>query len=886
MAGDHRWTRAAVRLLPRAFRDRFGRDLGETMQALAEDARRQGGRLRQVRYTCRELLTLGRLAFAARRGPDRRDREPARRAWLGGAVVRDLTWAVRYARRRPALALTVVATITVTVAAAVTAFGVASSVLWRPLPFEAAGDLAFAWEEHDRGGEAVAGRVTRARYTAWREAAGAGASLALFGAAGFVLETPGGARAIRGVRVSANYFETLGIRPLLGRTFSPDDEVPGNHQVAVLSHALWQDHFGARADALGETLRLSGSPFTVVGVMPAVTYPAWPVNPAVVTHETGARQFWVPIPRTPQLEQNARAHVFGVLARLHPGTPDADLLDRLNRTADAGAADPHRARLQPFRQQFVADARPALIVLTIAALAVLLIGCTNLAALQAAAFESRRAELATRLAIGASRRQLVRQVALEALLLIAVGTAAGTLAAKGLLAAVPRLLPSSIPVLTVPALDLPALAFAVLLCTLTTAVVAGWPVARLLVASPSPRGVAPAGRARVYRVLVVSQVAMAVVLAFAAGLLGRSLRAVEAQPAGFSIDRVLVADLGLPQSITDPHRAVETERLLLATLEAQPGLASAAVAYDHPLEANWTESPTIEGDAARQTLQRQVDLRIVSPGYFEALGVELLDGRVLSERDTLETPGAVVINEALARELGGAALGRRLHTGTPSAMVAGAPREFQIVGVVANERFRGLEEPAQPAYYLSTRQFPQWSLTLLVRTSDDPLARAAEVRSLVRRVHAAITMDGVTTLETILGEQLATRRVTTEVVGGFAASALALAGLGMYGLLVMLVGTRAREIGIRLAIGASPAAVAGGIVRFGLQNAAIGLLLGAAAALAAGRLMQSLLVGVSGGDPLTLGVVAAALLATAACAALVPARRAARIDPVSALRRE
>jgi hypothetical protein len=439
------------------------------------------------------------------------------------------------------------------------------------------------------------------------------------------------------------------------------------------------------------------------------------------------------------------------------------------------------------------------------------------------------------------------------------------------------------PVLTVPSIDLPALAFAVLLCTVTTGVVAGWPVARLLVAPPSPRGVAPSGRARVYRVLVVSQVAMAVVLAFAAGLLGRSLRAVEAQPAGFSIDRVLVADLGLPPSITDPRRAVEIERELLATLEAQPRAASAAVADDHPLEANWTENPLIDGDAARQTVQRQVDLRIVSPGYFETLGVQLLDGRTLTDRDTLDAPGAVVINDALARELGGAALGRRLQTGTASAMVASVPREFEIIGVVANDRFRGLEEPAQPAYNVSTRQFAQWSLTLLVRTTGDPSASAGDVRSVVRRLNAAITVDEVTSLR---GDPRRAARHAPRDDGGSRRvrrrDACACGSRDVRAARDARRHTDARDrdparhrrlAGSRRE-GRRPLRDAEYRDRWErLRRSPPGL-------------MQRLLVEVSGGDPLTLGVVAAALLTTATCAALVAALRAARIDPVSALRRE
>src|SRR3954471_14478587 len=216
----------------------------------------------------------------------------------------DLRWAVRYAVRRPVLAVTIGATLAVAIAAATTAFGLASAVLWRPLPFRDAQRLVFVWEENRRDGQPYASRVTAARYAAWRDAAAAGlTSTSLCGATGFTIDTPGGATSVRGVRVSANYFDTLGIQPLLGRTFAADEEQPGNHRVVILSYPLWRERFGGRRDALGETLRLSGQPYTIVGVMPLEMFPAWPVNPAVVTLDPDARQLWVPIPRTPELDR-------------------------------------------------------------------------------------------------------------------------------------------------------------------------------------------------------------------------------------------------------------------------------------------------------------------------------------------------------------------------------------------------------------------------------------------------------------------------------------------------------------------------------------------------------------------------------------------------------
>ena len=799
----------------------------------------------------------------------------------------DLRWAARHARRRPIFAVAVIVTLAVCLAAATTAFGTASAVLWRTLPFHAADELVFVWEETERDGLPQASRVTGARYAAWRDTASGLSSISLFGAAEFSVDGPDTRTTVRGVRVSANYFDTLGIRPLLGRTFVPEEETPGRHRVVVLSHAFWQQQLGGRADAVGETLRLSGETYTIVGVMPPVTFPAWPANPALVTLDAESRQLWVPIPAVPALLQSGRAHVFGAVARLASGVSRTDVAERLNRTSGPASVDPHRATLHPLRDQFVMEARTPLLALAGAALAVLFIACANLAALYVSSFESRRAELAVRAALGAGIPRLARQLVLETSLLGAAGAAGGLVLAQLALSRVPSVLPPSFPFLTTPAIDARVAAFTVGLALLACLVMAAVPMVRVVFAG-SPRGVAARPRTTVYRVLVVSQMAAAFALVVAASLLGQSLQSVRGQNPGFVVDRVFVADIGLGDGpAIGPARIASIEQQVMASITARPMVRAVATAYDHPLEANWSESPAISGEPGTPDERRPVELRIVSPGYFETLEVELLEGRTLADRDTIDAPGVAVINEALAREIGGVALGRRLRSGTPRFTYGDeAPAEFEIVGVVANERFRGLEQPAQPAFYLSTRQFPQTDVSVLVRTSGEPIAAASEVRAALREVDPAITITRSTSLDAILAGQLAARRLTTDLIGGCGLAALTLAALGMYGLLAVLVSSRTREIGVRLAIGASPSAVARHILSDSLMNAAIAIIAGSVLAVAAGRLLESLLVGVSARDPLTMGAVAAVLLVVATAAALVPARRAARIDAVTALRAE
>ena len=792
----------------------------------------------------------------------------------------------RYLRRRPVFGVAVAATLAMGIGVTATAVGIARAVLWRGLPFDDPGRLVFVWEETERDGQRQPARVTGARFEDWRRVDGGFASLSLFGAAGFTVDGPHGASSVRGVRVSANYFETLGIRAALGRTFMPEEEQPGHHRVVILADAFWRERFGARPEAVGETLRLGGESYRIVGVMPPGTYPAWPVNPATVTLEQDSRQFWVPIPQTPALGQSARAHVFGVLGRLKHGVTAPQAADRLRHATDPTAADPHLAHVEPLREQFVSDARTPLLALAAAAIVLLLIACANLASLYASAFESRRAELSVRAALGAGVPRLARQLLFEALALGIVGATAGLAIASVTLAAVPSWLPPTIPFLTLPALDAVVVIFAVALGLVASIAFTAWPITRLIATGTMARGVAPRTRGLVHRALVVSQVALTMALVPAAALLEQSLRSVRTQDPGFDIDRVLVANVALPSTSPAPAaRITQAEQAILSAVAARSGVVAVAAAYDHPLEANWSESPTLVGDAAAPDESRQSELRIVTPGYFEALGVRLVDGRTLTDRDGFGAPGVAVVNEAFARESGGRVLGRRLRSGTPRFMYGeAAANEFEIVGVVANERVRGLERPAQPAFYLSTRQFPQTSLTLLVRTSGDPLALAADVRSAIRAADARVTFDGATSLTRILSRQLVSRRVTTNVIGMFALAALALASLGMYGLLTMLVGTRSHEIAVRIAVGASPASVARHVLGDSLRTATFGIVCGAILSLAATRFIRHLLVDISPTDPLTIAAATTVMISVATAAAFIPATRAARTDPTQTLR--
>jgi predicted permease len=529
-----------------------------------------------------------------------------------------------------------------------------------------------------------------------------------------------------------------------------------------------------------------------------------------------------------------------------------------------------------------------LIALLGAALAVLVVACTNLAALQGSAMEGRRAELGVRMAIGAGRARLVRQLATEATVLALAGAGLGLAAARLALSRLPGVLPPSVPLLTVPTLDARTLIAAVALSALAAAALAAWPLTRMR--AVMSRGVVPLARTSVFRGLVVAQLALAMAVVASAALLQQSLDAVRRRDAGFAVDNVLVADVTLAGAAYNDSldHVVASERRLTDDLARLPGARNAAFAYDTPLDAHWIDAFTMSGSAAsRDDVSDTAQLRIVSPSYFDALSVRVTAGRPFNERDLLGNEGVAMVNQAFAdRVLDGPVLNRTIRSGSPRASSNDprVPAEFRVVGIVANERFRGLERPSEPAVYLSTRQFPQLQLVMLVRAVADPRALAAPVRDVVRRFDPGVPVATMTTLSAELAEQLVTRRSTTHVIDGFAAAALALAALGLYGLLALLVASRTREIGIRLALGASPRGEALRVVRECLASAGAGIACGAALALPCGRLVRSLLVGVSAYDPATLTAVAAALLVVSGAAALLPAQRTARIDPATVLR--
>lgn len=807
----------------------------------------------------------------------------------------DLMLAARRLRRSPGTSLAIVTTLALGIGANTALFSVVDAVLLRPLPYRQPDRLVALWET-------VPGRfrVAPANYLDWTAQAHSFESMAAFGAAGFTLTGAGEPERVDGAAVSGRYFETLGVVPALGRAFRAGEDAPGAEKVVVLGHELWQRRFGGDPAILGRGLALDGELHTVVGVMPPGLYPTWASPSGRIPFLRRTQDFWVPLDLGPRMAANRRSHVLGVVARLREGVTIraaqqemAGLAQRLAQEHPATNAG-GGALVTSLRSEIVGDVEPALLVLLGAVAAVLLLACANVAGLLLARSAARARELAVRRALGAGRLPLVRLVLSESLLLALLGGVAGAaLAALGVEALL-RALPTEIPRAGDVAVDARVLFFALVL-SLTASVAAGLlPALQASSAAPLlalkqavPGGAGGPGRLR--GPLVVGQVAVALVLLTGGTLLARSFGNLREVSPGFVSEGVLAFELLLPPSrYAEHHRVAAAWKELVERLEGLPSVRSAAVAYDSPLETNWIDSFVVEG-AASSEQPSSARLGIASPGYFNTLGIPVTKGRGFDERDDASHPGVAVVSDAFARAHfpGEDPIGRVLAIRTPSAIWGEkAPARFEIVGTAGDTRSQGLAAPPEPTFYLAAAQFPSQSMKVLLRTAGDPLALVPAVRETLARLDPELAPSEVTSLARLVDANVAQPRFNALVLAVFAALALTLAAVGLYGLLAHSVALRTREIGVRMALGARRSTVTGLVVRQGLRLFGTGLALGMAGSLAVTRVLSGLLFGVTATDPVSFLAAPLVLTATAAVAAFVPARRAAGVEPAAALRYE
>jgi putative ABC transport system permease protein len=809
----------------------------------------------------------------------------------------DLRWALRALRRRPGFTALAVITLALGIGANSAIFSVVRAVLLRPLPYAEPDRLVSL---HTRGLAFAQGD-----WLSQPEIADIAAQPSLEGVAaysdGVALNLTGRGEPERaiGAAATASLFSLLGISPLVGRTVRPEEDLPDGPSVVVLSHGFWRRSFGADPSIVGTTVVMNGVGREVLGVMPPeFTLPLDLQDPAPA-------DFWIPIQIDLAQPSGRGSHYLFGLARLRPGatvqTLNAELAAlSLRLTAEGQYSPESRFALwaQPVQEQVVGGIRPILVVLLTAVGFVLLIACVNVANLLVARAEARTREFAVRTALGAARGRLLRQLVVEHALLGLLGGALGLgLAALGVRALV-ALDPTVVPRAGEIGVDGAVLLFtgalaglAAMLFGLAPMVHAGRRDVSEWLKEGGARG-ATAGvtRQRFRQTLVAIELALSIVLLAGAGLTLRTFQALLAVDPGFEPRGVLTMRVVTPAATyPDAAHVAEFYRALLERARALPGVQAAGAVRVLPLAAtigDW--SIDLEGRMPPQGEDFDGDWQIVTPGYFEAMGVRLLAGRLLSDGDHFDAPPVAVINQTMARQYwpDGSALGQRFRLNGPDAPW------IEIVGVVRDEKHLGLGAAVNRKWY---RPHAQWTqsgttpirgMTLVARTAGDPLALVPGVREAVRAVDPGLPVAEVRTLEDVVGQSVARQRFTMLLLGVFAAVALTLGAVGVYGVMASWVTERTHEIGVRMALGATRREVAGLVVRQALAPAGIGALAGGAAALLLTRLLQDLLYGVPPHDPLTFVAAPILLALVAVGASWLPARRAAGLDPVAALRRE
>lgn len=813
-------------------------------------------------------------------------------------LTRNLRHAIRLLIKSPGFTLAAAATLALGVGANIAIFSLIKAVMLEPLPYRDPDRLVVIWNTANRNEPT---HLSLREIVSYRDDAASFAQVATYTDINANLTGGDEPERVRAAAVSANLFETLGASALLGRTFVEGEDEPAAAPTVVLGHGLWQRRFGGAPDIVGRTIPVNGRSRTIIGVMPAsVRLPA-------DYRADRPSELWIPlvIDRANLGQWGSRSY-FGI-ARLSDGVQPAAATSELKVISDrwiqAGfvkdSGDGGLARTAiPVQEFVVGDLRRPLFILLGAVGVVLLVACANVVNLLLARADTRRREVAVRAALGASRRELVRQLLTESALLAAVGGLAGLVMARGGLQALVALRPAGLPRVEEVGLDSVALMFAAGLSTITAILFGLAPAVQLsklgvaAVLNESGRGDAR-GRARraVRRGLVIVQLAFSVVLVVGAGLLLRSLIALNRVDLGFDTNHVLTAQLQLPQSdYPDDRSVIDFYRNLTERLRSAPGVTAAGAARILPLArpiGDW--SITIEGrPLATPNENPNGDFQSATPGYFEAMSMSLVRGRLITPADREDAPLVVVINDTMAARYwpGQDALGKRFQMGGIGTMQP----HVSIVGIVRTSRHNAVVEDPRAEIYLPHAQLPRSlggagrSMAVVMRTQGDPLAAASVLRQSVRAMDPNLPLADVQTMAQVTARALARPSFAASLLGLFAVLALVLAAIGTYATISLLVSERAHEIGIRIALGAERKTILGWILGEGLLLAGAGVAIGVAGALFLSRVLETLLYGVDRFDPLTFVIVPALLCVIAVIASLHPARRAASVDPARTLR--
>lgn len=806
-------------------------------------------------------------------------------------VIRDARFALRTMARRPGFTAVAVLIIALGMGANTAIFSLVRAVLLRPLPFANPDRLVMIWEDATFIGFPK-NTPAPANYVDWKTRNEVFEDMAALRTQDFNLTGDGEPEKVYAYGVTPNFFSLLGVEPALGRTLADDDGRPENLRVAVISYPLWQSRYGGEQSIVGREILLDDEKYAVVGVMPRGFQV---LDPSV--------RIWVPAGFTPRMLANRGGHYLKVFGRMKPGvTVDMANGDIKTITAQIARDHPDEAdRLGAYvvslSEELSGETRKPLIVLLVAVAFVLLIASANLANLLLSRALGRSKEVAVRTALGASRTRLVRQLLTESVLLSLVGGVAGVLMAVWSFEFLSHLIPPGLRLFVDLRIDLVVLAFTLVLSMITGIFFGLAPALQSLkvdlneaLKQGGGRSSLSTGHRRLQNAMIIGEVALAMVLLVGAGLLIKTFARLRDQYSFLSPDGVLALRTQLPENrYEQPAKRFAFYSQVLERVKALPGVNSAGYTTSVPLDwKGGTNGISIEGRPVERGVEYDANHRQISEDYFKTIGIALEQGRFFNEGDNEQTIPVAIINRTMAREFwpGEDPIGKRFKSSGPES----TDPWIEIVGVVADVKQMGAEKPVKAEVYMPYRQVAEqpWYAPrdLVIRTSVPPMSLASVVTNKVHEIDADQPVSNIRTMKEVLGEEFGLRETGTTLLGVFAGLALVLAAIGLYGVLSYFVSQRIPEFGVRMALGAESRDILLLVLKRGMGLALVGLAIGTAASFALTRLMQSLLFEVSASDPIVFGSIALLLAGVAFAACVIPALRAARVDPMIALRYE
>jgi predicted permease len=798
-------------------------------------------------------------------------------------LLQDLRYGARMLVKRPGFTVIAVITLALGIGANTAIFSVVNGTLLKPLPYPEPEQIVRVFEKVERTTMASDRmEVAPANYLDWRDQNESFSGLATYGLTGVALSEDGEAERIEGALASTDFFSVLGIKPILGRTFTTEDEQAAYRYLAVLSFDLWQRRFGGDEDIVGRAIQLDGYSFTVIGVMPRGF------------HYPQRTQIWELYRLNANQRQMREARFLKVVGRLKPGVTVAQAQAEMSGIGSR-LAEQHpqtnqnwSVNIVPLLDEQVGKIQTALMVLLVAVALVLLIACANVASLMLARSATRQVEIGIRLALGAGRRRIVRQLLTESLLLAGLGGIAGALVGVWGLDLLLAFAPENLPRLDEVHLDSRVFAFT-LVVSLATGLLFGiapaWQAAKQDVHATLKEGPRrTSGNRRLFGSLVVAEVALAVIVLICAGLLaGSFLRLLRVDP-GIDVDRLLTVQFE-PPSARYNGSDWKAQRLnywnqLSARVASLPGVEAVGAVDSLPFGGSgrvWRFRR--DGEDPNMAAGPAASFQVATSDYFRAVGIRLLQGRFFTSGDRDGAQPVVIVNETMARRFwpDAEALGQRI-------VIRNEQFAREIIGVTNDVKHFGLEKDPEPEMYAPFDQFVIDVMPMVVRTEGDPAQFIGAIRQHAHAVDPTVAVASIIPMEQLLAASLAERRFTVQLLGAFGLLALLLAAIGIYGVMAYSVAERTREIGIRMALGAEARNVLNLVIRQGMVLVAIGVVVGAAVSLAVTRLIETLLFEVSATDTTTFAVIAATVSAVALVACYLPARRATKVEPMIALR--